>query len=716
MHSLRKFTFALVLFALFCQTTLLVRAAAVTSVTVSANTYNNWRYGGTTAKIRVYASNTFTQSGTWVIGSARGSGQWYQQIDCTVSGTVLSIPSFTLQVTTTSSDSASNYTFVFVDSKGTEREVYLGEIKVPDTFGANVTWDQLYLFNTQRTTRRSDYEVYNKDQVNALMAQLLGVAGGELAGAYPNPTVVTGTTANKIVRLDGSARLPAVDGSLLTNIGSASLSFTFGATDLWDNAYWIAQSGFNQHSSMARAVFLTQATSVQINIYQNGGGGPAVAVQVWVNGAVYATPNVPNGGAQTITQALPAGTKVVALVAGTQGIATPVGGAYLVGCVFNAMATEVAPQQSDRLVVYGDSISQGGGGSPNLATAWPTYYRAMTSRSVTLEAYSGRSLFSDCDTSPHCTTFVTNQITPAKPTTMWIEIGTNDYNGSSWNAASFGTAYANLLDTLHSQLPGLTIYCQTPTLMTSPAETANGFSNLLEDYRTQIRTVVSARLSFVRIVEGPDILTQADLIDGIHPNDAGNKKFAFYVYRTLAGLKDKQLDFPDVSTTENVVWANAVNVSVAGNTITKNAGGAGFNAGATSTRSLLYNDQSDSWIRWTVSETNTIRVVGLEATHIGQNFPEILFGHAPQTSATLALFESGSGLFSGGTVIQAGDILQLRIRPPKLYYERIRNGVTTLLRVSPQTIVPSMFPMFIDTSMQDVGSTVTNAQIHGILQ
>lgn len=44
------------------------------------------------------------------------------------------------------------------------------------------------------------------------------------AGAIPVANIDTGTTANKIVILDGSAKLPAVDGSALTNITQANLS------------------------------------------------------------------------------------------------------------------------------------------------------------------------------------------------------------------------------------------------------------------------------------------------------------------------------------------------------------------------------------------------------------------------------------------------------------------------------------------------------------
>ena len=192
LSKFKNFVALLALLAIFFQAAHLARAAVVvTSVTVSSTTVDNWRYGGTTAKVRVYASDTFDQSGNFVIGSRRGSGQWYKQIDCTVAGTVLSIPSFSLYVTTTSTNANANYTFVFVDSKGAERDVYLGEIKVPDTFGANVTWSQLYSFNVQRTTRRADYEVYNKDQVNALL----------LAGVIPASPAKASTTVHGISKI-----------------------------------------------------------------------------------------------------------------------------------------------------------------------------------------------------------------------------------------------------------------------------------------------------------------------------------------------------------------------------------------------------------------------------------------------------------------------------------------------------------------------------------
>ena len=50
------------------------------------------------------------------------------------------------------------------------------------------------------------------------------------AGATSTLDVDSGTTAGKIVKLDGSARLPAVDGSQLTNLPSAPVTSVNGAT------------------------------------------------------------------------------------------------------------------------------------------------------------------------------------------------------------------------------------------------------------------------------------------------------------------------------------------------------------------------------------------------------------------------------------------------------------------------------------------------------
>jgi hypothetical protein len=73
------------------------------------------------------------------------------------------------------------------------------------------------------------------------------------AGLIPVANIDTGTTANKIVILDGSAKLPAVDGSALTNVvattnantnGNQFGSWAAGAPWVVNTSYLAATDGF----------------------------------------------------------------------------------------------------------------------------------------------------------------------------------------------------------------------------------------------------------------------------------------------------------------------------------------------------------------------------------------------------------------------------------------------------------------------------------------
>ena len=113
---------------------------------------------------------------------------------------------------------------------------------------------------------------------------------------------------------------------------------------------------------------------------------------------------------------------------------------------------------------------------------------------------------------------------------VWLAIGTNDYGLETQSAADFGTAYSDLLDKLHADLPAVTIYCQTPIVRTS--EVANSFEDTLGAYRTATGTAVGAR-DYCVLVDGSAFVTTALLDDGVHLTTAGHANVAVDVAAVL---------------------------------------------------------------------------------------------------------------------------------------------------------------------------------------
>jgi hypothetical protein len=137
------------------------------------------------------------------------------------------------------------------------------------------------------------------DLANAATARgNLGLATVASTGAYSDlsgtPTLGTasaedvGTSAGNVVQLDGSARLPAVDGSQLTNLPAPSVLYTYSA----QSASFTAAAGYHYSlntSSSALTVTLPAVSTV------SAGAAIRIKLKDATNGATL-TPN----GADTI--------------------------------------------------------------------------------------------------------------------------------------------------------------------------------------------------------------------------------------------------------------------------------------------------------------------------------------------------------------------------------------------------------------------------------
>jgi len=171
-RQLFAFTLALLLaFGLLPQ--LMDWRASATNITISSQTVPNIRWGGTTATLRIYSSQNFIASdGTPVLSGTVGTTNIYQSVSCTISGSTLTVPSFTLQSTLDGANRTdARYTAVFYDSHGSQKSILLGNFYVPST-PTTTTWSELAVTNASQPKPFGD--TYSTTaQVQALIAARL---------------------------------------------------------------------------------------------------------------------------------------------------------------------------------------------------------------------------------------------------------------------------------------------------------------------------------------------------------------------------------------------------------------------------------------------------------------------------------------------------------------------------------------------------------------
>jgi hypothetical protein len=212
---------------------LLASQASATTITVSAsgNFLTNWTWGGSTAKIKIYANQTFITSQGVTVHEGTSQG-FYKIITCTVAGTVVSCPSFTIDTTTDSSMPTATFT-ADVYSSVQLRDHYMVKFKVPTSLGGTVTWEQLRVYNAAApATLPNNY--YTATQTDSAIASAIaGIALGSnipsLANTYSNslPAAITGIGATKTTLLVNAPTTLTVPVTIPSNI---TLKIENGAT------------------------------------------------------------------------------------------------------------------------------------------------------------------------------------------------------------------------------------------------------------------------------------------------------------------------------------------------------------------------------------------------------------------------------------------------------------------------------------------------------
>ena len=115
-------------------------------------------------------------------------------------------------------------------------------------------------------------------------SQVTAIAAGNIAtGTIPIARIDTGSTANKIVVLDGSGRLPAVSAALITNIPGATKS----ASDPVIATNPSGGVGTEWHNTTSGEVYICTDATAGANVWTNVGAGSGDVVPWVFQGSAY---------------------------------------------------------------------------------------------------------------------------------------------------------------------------------------------------------------------------------------------------------------------------------------------------------------------------------------------------------------------------------------------------------------------------------------------
>jgi hypothetical protein len=176
-------------------------------------------------------------------------------------------------------------------------------------------------------------------------------------------------------------------------------------------------------------------------------------------------------------------------------------------------------------VAYGDSITQGAYATAIVRT-YPHQVAAMKAWSVINMGFGGEPVVEEDGT----------DVGELGGGLVTVAIGINDYNLSRRVEAT-RRLYGAFLDNLRAEQPETPVYCITP-LWTTAEDNPNALGAVPEDYRREIRSVVTERMQAdpnLHLIEGLDLVPHSPsfFVDGLHPNDAG---FASYALNLAARL------------------------------------------------------------------------------------------------------------------------------------------------------------------------------------
>ena len=149
----------------------------------------------------------------------------------------------------------------------------------------------------------------------------------------------------------------------------------------------------------------------------------------------------------------------------------------------------------------------------------------------------------------------------------------------------------------------------------------------------------------------------------------------------------------------DVVWAQLVNATASGGTITKSGGQPwADDAGGVSAQSI---GDGDGWLEVTVADTAAFRFVGLAQPHTGTSDGAIDFAFRLQ-GGRADVYEDG--LWRADNTVVAGDSLRVAVQSGIVTYSKNGNVVYT-------SAATPAYPLLATASLVDAGAAVTGARL-----
>lgn len=156
---------------------------------------------------------------------------------------------------------------------------------------------------------------------------------------------------------------------------------------------------------------------------------------------------------------------------------------------------------------------------------------------------------------------------------------------------------------------------------------------------------------------------------------------------------------PSSSAPQTVAWTNRVNVTVSGTSLKKTSGCDGCtDAGAVSQQQI---SSGNGYMQFTVSETNTVRYIGLNNNSSGTGMAEIPFAFK-LVNGYVEIRERGQ--YRWDTRVAVGDVLRIAVQSNVVKYSK--NGTVIFTSALKPT-----YPLVADTALINLGATITNAVI-----